>query len=127
MIPLRARGRRGPDGENWTQRVTGVAPGPRANAGMAYDFQRGRVVLFGGGGATIDAETWEWDGTQWLQRFPTTAPARRHALMMACDEVPPEPGVVGLRFYDQALVLDPPANPVGLTLSNGGAGVVGRR
>ena len=32
---------------------------------MAFDPNRQRVVMFGGN--TPSAETWEWDGTQWLQ------------------------------------------------------------
>ena len=32
---------------------------------MAYDRDRGRVVLFGGGMyGGVSAETWEWDGTR---------------------------------------------------------------
>ena len=45
------------------------------------------VVLLGGrdasGGALADM--WEWDGTDWLQRTPATAPPARHGLGLAYD------------------------------------------
>ena len=37
---------------------------------LAFDAARGRTVLFGGGngaGATFD-DTWEWDGSTWIER-----------------------------------------------------------
>jgi hypothetical protein len=46
---------------------------------MTYDGLRERVVLFGGetaGGPVDDA--WEWDGRDWLQRVPQTAPVARY-------------------------------------------------
>jgi len=55
---------------------------------MAFDRHRGVAVLFGGmtysgfSGASPNGETWEFDGTNWIQRFPAHAPAprSRHAL-----------------------------------------------
>ena len=41
-------------------------PGNRAQAGLAYDTFRDRVVLYGGTGNSTD--TWEWGGTWWLRR-----------------------------------------------------------
>ena len=34
---------------------------------MAYDSQRGRIVLFGGSNSITGAlgDTWEWDGATW--------------------------------------------------------------
>ena len=51
---------------------------------MAYDADRGRVVLFGGSGTNPNVafgETWEFDGTRW-QRAATSGPTGRvhHAL-----------------------------------------------
>lgn len=40
--------------------------------------------------------------------------------------LPSDPFLSGLRFYNQWLVLDASANRIGVTLSNGGAGVIGR-
>ena len=48
---------------------------------LAYDLARERIVLFGGSGATTGAcgsagatcrDTWEWDGTTWLDRTPVS-------------------------------------------------------
>lgn len=55
----------------WTQRTPAVAPTARFSAGMAYDSERQRAVLFGG--RTLAARVndhWEWDGAAgtWTQR-----------------------------------------------------------
>lgn len=68
------------DGLNWRQRSPSSAPSPRADAGMAYDSARQRTVLYGGrsSGAcgTELADTWEWDGQNWLARtVPNNPPA----------------------------------------------------
>ena len=45
-------------------------PPARMDSAMALDSVRGRVVLFGGSNenqALLD-DTWEWDGSAWLQR-----------------------------------------------------------
>jgi hypothetical protein len=58
------------DGTTWT-RLTGTQPPLRYNAAMAFDRDRGRVVLFGGevGAGTPDlSDTWEFDGTAWSRR-----------------------------------------------------------
>ena len=39
--------------------------------------------------------------------------------------VPSAPALAGTAFFNQAFAFDPPANPFGLTASNGGAGVLG--
>ena len=57
------------DGRRWT-RVEAPGPPARAEAAMAYDTARGRVVLFGGydradGKIRRLGDTWEWDGTRW--------------------------------------------------------------
>jgi hypothetical protein len=44
---------------------------------MTYDVARQRVVLFGRGNNSLLADTWEWDGTTWTQRLPTTSPSPR--------------------------------------------------
>jgi hypothetical protein len=64
-------------------------PAPRAFHAMAYDEQRGVVVLFGGqsllGNSTAD--TWEWDGGSWTLRSDggPGEPPLRHAHAMAYD------------------------------------------
>jgi len=60
----------------WTRVVTAVAPSPRYRASLAFDRARARCVLFGGtdGVQPLLAETWEYDGTAWLQRAPLQQP-----------------------------------------------------
>jgi len=53
---------------------------------MAYDPDRGRVVMFGGyedGG--VLADTWEWDGFDWVERHPPVSPPARWGAAMAWD------------------------------------------
>jgi hypothetical protein len=64
-------------GANWTQQAD-FGPDPRSEHALAFDDSRNRVVLFGGrtqkpgpaGGVApvYLADTWEWDGSRWLQR-----------------------------------------------------------
>jgi hypothetical protein len=44
-------------------------------------------VLFGGAGAAFPylADTWEWDGTDWVQRAPANAPGGRYGHALAYD------------------------------------------
>jgi hypothetical protein len=39
--------------------------------------------------------------------------------------IPNDPMYLGLSFYNQGFALDPPANPLGLTVSNGARAVIG--
>jgi hypothetical protein len=79
------------DGTQWTQ-VADAGPPPRDNMGMAYDSARSRVVLFGGGYASSGcfeeylADTWEWDGSQWMQTLePDAGPGSRSGAAMVFD------------------------------------------
>lgn len=64
---------------------TPSGPSTRFGASMAFDEERGNVVLFGGqtnpigvpGPPTNLAETWTWDGAKWQQRHPATEPPAR--------------------------------------------------
>jgi len=62
-------------------------PEARADHALAYSAARGRVVLFGGVGATAD--TWEWDGVTGLwQVFPAiTAPTSSSAAVWPAARV----------------------------------------
>src|SRR5262249_16823512 len=65
-------------------------PGPPARGyqTMVYDSARRVIVLFGGRSAsTFDAldDTWEYNGTTWIQRFPPTHPAARMGHQMAYE------------------------------------------
>lgn len=68
------------DGQNWTQRQPSTnAPGRFAHS-MGYDESRARVVMFGGHPSFLSPpinDTWEWNGTDWGQRFPVNAPSPR--------------------------------------------------
>lgn len=79
------------DVPTWTAVAAQVRPSARTAHAMAFDSVRQRLVLFGGstGGAspTLLNDTWEWDGTTWLQRMPVTAPPAREGHAMAFDRV----------------------------------------
>lgn len=59
------------DGTSWTLATPGASPSPRGGHAMAYDSERGVVVLFGG---YDHRETWEYDGATWIQRVTPSAP-----------------------------------------------------
>ena len=55
---------------------------------MAYDRERARVVLFGGGAGDAAASlagTWEWNGTAWLETISPLAPPAVSYPAMAYD------------------------------------------
>lgn len=52
---------------------------------MVYDEARQRTVLFGGFGTGPLDETWEWDGTSWIQRSFATRPSARQVSAMTYD------------------------------------------
>jgi hypothetical protein len=52
---------------------------------MAYDSARRVVVLFGGNLTTSQGETWEWDGTGWLQHTPVHQPSVKDGHAVAYD------------------------------------------
>ena len=67
------------DGTRWI-RLSAVGPQPLevTNPGLAFDQQRGRLVVFGGS----KYGTWEWDGARWsLVVDPETSPARKFGEM----------------------------------------------
>jgi hypothetical protein len=58
------------DGTSWTQRIptTGGEPSGCTGHAMVYDQNKAVTLLFGGHDcfdASINNETWTWDGTQW--------------------------------------------------------------
>jgi hypothetical protein len=75
---------------NWTNMEPLVAPSPRV-AGMTYDIQSDRVILFGGGGGSqwpveIFTDTWVYDynSNTWTEMTPADSPSS--AGFMAFDE-----------------------------------------
>ena len=81
------------DGRDWKQIATPVAPKPRMGASMATCRTRNRVVLFGGSdrwaliGLVPMGETWEWDGSQWQQKFPANSVDDRALAGLAEDRI----------------------------------------
>lgn len=77
------------DGSTWTMQTPAAQPGARTMGAMAYDAARQRVVLFGGSsaqGAGADlGDTWEWHGSNWLQRQPAQSPGPREGHEMTYD------------------------------------------
>lgn len=71
------------NGTVWSNRQPATSPPPRRSASMAYDPLRGVVLMFGGIPNTsctnvMLGDTWEWNGSNWTQRFPANAPTGRH-------------------------------------------------
>ncbi len=66
------------------------APSARKGMTLAYDSDRGRIVMFGGqltSSATTN-DTWEWTGTQWQQMIAAggSSPAVKRFHAMAYDD-----------------------------------------
>ena len=52
----------------WTKAAVNDSPSARNGVALAYDSDRRRVVLFGGGTRSADFnDTWEWDGQRWTR------------------------------------------------------------
>jgi hypothetical protein len=56
--------------------------------------------------------------------FPFASRGGRTTLSLAISD---RPDLLGFQFFDQALVIDPAANPFGATVSNGLASTLGGR
>lgn len=86
------------DGTDWTLMDPDQSPPGRAtHHQFAYDPQRERVVMFGGGtqpSVPVMDDTWEYDGTTWTQVDDATGPVARAAGCMAYGG----PGVGTLLF-----------------------------
>jgi hypothetical protein len=79
------------NGTSWAQAPTGLRPPARYAGAMAFDRQRGVVVLHGGLSSVSPpvflTDTWEWNGSMWQQRPTTVAPPARGYATMAFDPV----------------------------------------
>ncbi|MCR9246950.1 MAG: kelch repeat-containing protein [bacterium] len=71
----------------WQTRRTSDTPGARSSHALAYDPLRERTVVFGGvtRAGPVLADTWEWDGSRWLD-VSTFGPAPRQGAAMAWDD-----------------------------------------
>ena len=71
--------------QTWIQIKPTTSPPPRRTHGTAYDFLRGRMVIFGGTtpSTTYTNDTWEYDGKDWVEIKPTTKPpiGRMHSMV----------------------------------------------
>ncbi len=70
--------------------VRGVAPPPRANAGLAYvqngtDRTQGFVVLFGGYDGAYLGDTWAYTNGTWTPLAVTNAPSPRSGMVLSPD------------------------------------------
>jgi hypothetical protein len=66
------------NGADWRHVAPSVSPPQRYGGAMAFDGARKDSVLFGGFGLSPDrdfSDTWTWDGTTWIRRFPLHDPA----------------------------------------------------
>jgi len=75
---------------NWVQLSPTTVPPGREAAAMVFDQARQQVVMFGGavvsGSSFIEgADTWVWDGQNWQQKSPATAPPGRFRHCMMYD------------------------------------------
>jgi len=85
IAPSSAEAFGGPD---WLLAQAPAHPPARDAHATAYDTRRNRVVLFAGANEynLFDfADTWEWDGTSWIERSPAASPPPRFGHAMAYD------------------------------------------
>ncbi|MEZ6233772.1 MAG: GC-type dockerin domain-anchored protein [Phycisphaerales bacterium] len=84
-----------PGAPAWTHRTSSGPPRRLAyTTDMAFDEARGVAVLFGGFGGPIStylADTWEWNGLEWTQKFPAHTPGPRSEHELVYD---PARGVI---------------------------------
>ncbi len=76
------------DANGWSRAsVGGQQPPRRSDHALAYDSARDRVVLFGGyvPGTGSVGDTWELDGTTWVQASPMTVPSAREDHQLIYD------------------------------------------
>ena len=67
------------DGAHWTQLQPAHSPPQNSRRSMVYDMTRGTAVLYGGTSLSSTSfvandDTWEWNGSDWTQVFPTSTP-----------------------------------------------------
>ncbi len=63
-----------------------VRPPARYSAGVAFDSDRGVLVLFGGWAGSALGDTWDWNGSAW-RLAATRGPQARNAPALAYDPV----------------------------------------
>jgi len=72
----------------WEERSSIATPEARLVAGMAYDSSRNVTVLFGGHGDHVGyvlGDTWKWNGSNWVEQFPSSSPSARYQHILVYD------------------------------------------
>lgn len=79
------------DGVDWIDRsgAPGPAPTPRSEAVLVFEPDLGVMLLRGGFGGSVPQpyDTWSWDGTRWVERYPTGANSLSSVSRGALDPV----------------------------------------
>ncbi|MBM3124909.1 MAG: hypothetical protein FJZ87_07505 [Chloroflexi bacterium] len=76
------------DGQTWTRMSPDVYPPARLDHALAYDENRGVIVMFGGLGQSGRlSDTWEWDGRTWTEKKSRDHPSPRSGHEMVYDPV----------------------------------------
>lgn len=76
------------DDSGWRRSSPAASPPFRSVDALAFDSIRGRTILFGGFVQQLSfarADTWEWDGSAWFERMPSSSPNGRLAHALAFD------------------------------------------
>ena len=78
------------DGANWVKVNTTNSPTPRWAHALAYDPILGKTILFGGYGPEYPTgnalgDTWEYDGSNWVETSPNNSPSAREQHIMAYE------------------------------------------
>ncbi|MCR9247397.1 MAG: hypothetical protein NXI31_20395 [bacterium] len=75
--------------QDWRLGTAPSSPSAATFVRLTYDLQRRVTVAFGGWdapiGSTVFQDTWEYDGTNWVQRQPVTIPDERDSHGMVYD------------------------------------------
>jgi hypothetical protein len=82
----------------WSRIDTAPLPSARSQSAMAFDSERGELVLFGGQDMSGPlGDTWTWDGTAWTSHDVSPSPPARFDHAFAFDPKRREMIVVGGR------------------------------
>jgi len=95
------------DGTTWNQTSRGsMSFSPRTSPALAFDRIRGVTVMFGGRGPSAPfqllQETWEWNGSVFVQRASATSPSPRFGAAMCWDPQLGESLLFGGRVDDSS-------------------------
>ncbi|HVN77885.1 MAG TPA: kelch repeat-containing protein, partial [Terriglobia bacterium] len=83
LSPLQAQTTTG----TWTKQTQVYLPPGRDSHAMAYDAENGQVVLFGGSTGSPTNDTWVWDESRWIQKYPQLSPISRIGHAMVYDRL----------------------------------------